>query len=319
MNDKKVSIIVPVYKVEKYLKECLESLRKQTYENIEIILCDDGSPDNCPEICEKYAKMDARFKVLHKENGGAASARNMGMNMATGEYVGFVDSDDYVHPDYIQCLTNSMEIHHADISVCSYLNLFQNRTERVEIEKIGTYTEKEYLEQFLTDWKCGLLWNKLFKKKLLENIRFAEGHIIDDEFFTYKVVMNAKKIFVSKESLVFYRQRKSGVMNQGAREKMLIDRMQYLPERYEEVARKFPELKNIYFENLCDNIICMVREAACYEEVKRKVRKLQIHYLQSVLISDLNVKQKYAYVRAFLEKKCADQFQNQEEEKDFFD
>lgn len=316
MGNRKVSIIVPVYKVEKYLEECLESLKNQTYKNLEIILCNDESPDKCPEICEKYARIDERFKVVHKKNGGAASARNAGLEIITGEYVGFVDGDDWVEVDYVSKLVENLEKDGADISVCSFANVYMNKDENIEMEKDEIHSEKEFLERFLWDWKCGLLWNKLFKRELIENVRFAEGHVIDDEFFTYKVVMNAKKITVSKEILVFYRQRKSGAMNQGKKQRMLMDRMQYLTERYEDVTQKYPELKKVYLENLSDNIIRILREAMSYEETRRMGKKLWVHYMYSVLSGKLSIKQKYAYIKVFFEKKNKNQIY--EENKKFY-
>lgn len=302
MESKKVSIIVPVYKVEKYLEECLDSLKNQTYNNLEIILCDDESPDRCPQICEKYAKQDKRFKVLHKKNGGAASARNAGLEIATGDYIGFVDSDDLVKKDYIYHLVEILEINNADISVCSFSNMYVNREDAVKMEKEGYYSPEQYLERFLWDWKCGLIWNKLFRKELVQNIRFPEGHVIDDEFFTYRLVMNARKIVVEDIPLYRYRQRKSGVMKQRCQKEMLMDRMGYFPERYERVVQKFPALNRHYLENLSDNIIRLVREAVKFDDVYPEAKKLQKTYLIKVLFGPVNFKCKYSYVREVFSK-----------------
>ena len=212
MKKEKVSIIIPVFKVEKYLQECLESLLNQTYKNLEIILVDDASPDSCPQICDAFAKSDKRIAVNHKKNGGAASARNVGLDCASGEFISFVDSDDYVDEDYISRLFCLMKEEDADISVCSFSNVYRNRTEKIDNTE-GIYTAQDYLRLFLHDWKCGLIWNKLFKADLLKNVRFTEGHIIDDEFFTYKAVMSARRIAVKNNNLYYYRQRKSGAMN----------------------------------------------------------------------------------------------------------
>lgn len=300
MENKKVSIIVPVYNVEKYLEECLESLKNQTYTNLEIILCDDESPDRCPQICEEYAKQDARFKVLHKKNGGAASARNAGLEVATGDYIGFVDSDDIVKEEYIDCLVKSIEDYNADIAVCSFYDMYISREDAVKMEKEGIYSTEQYLERFLWDWKCGLIWNKLFRIELVQNIRFAEGHIIDDEFFTYQLVMEAKKVVVEDTPLYRYRQRKSGVMKQGRQKQMLWDRMEYFPERYERVVQRFPELKKQYLENLGDNIIRFVRESMEYKDAYRQAKKLQKEYLMKVLFGPVNLKGKYAYLKEII-------------------
>ena len=117
-NNPKISVIVPVYKVEKYLDRCVESIVNQTYKNLEIILVDDGSPDNCPVMCDEWAEKDERIRVIHKENGGLADARNAGMNIATGDYIGFVDSDDWIEPNMYEVLLKNALKYDADISRC---------------------------------------------------------------------------------------------------------------------------------------------------------------------------------------------------------
>lgn len=302
MENKKVSIIIPVYKVEKYLEECIESLLEQSYHNLEIILIDDESPDECPRICDIYAKKYNRIKVIHKENGGAASARNKGLEIATGAYISFVDSDDCVQQSYIKKLVSILEKNKADISVCSFSNMYKNREESVQMEKPGVYSNQEYLERFLWDWKCGLIWNKLFRAEILENVRFQEGHVIDDEFFTYKAVINAKKICVENQVLYKYRKRLSGVMNQGRDMQIIEDRLEYLTERFEVVRGKFPELQEKYFEDFVDNLIRLKRETGRYNRIYRNVKATQRKYLLKLLFSKLGIKIKYAYIKSMLSK-----------------
>ena len=119
----KISVIVPVYKVEKFLDRCVESIVGQTYENLEIILVDDGSPDNCPSMCDKWAEKDSRIKVIHKENGGVSSARNAALDAATGDFIGFVDSDDWIEPDMYESLMMRIDETGKDIAVCSYYSI----------------------------------------------------------------------------------------------------------------------------------------------------------------------------------------------------
>ena len=121
MKAELVSVVVPVYKVERYLDKCIGSIVKQTYTNLEIILVDDGSPDNCPQMCDEWAKKDARIRVIHKENGGLSDARNAALDICTGTYVVFVDSDDYVHPEYVSYLYEMIVQHNADLAVCATL------------------------------------------------------------------------------------------------------------------------------------------------------------------------------------------------------
>lgn len=303
MGKEKISIIVPVYGVEKYLEECLDSLLNQTYKNLEIILVDDESPDNCPKICDVYAKRDDRIVVIHKKNGGAASARNVGLDCISGEYVAFVDSDDYVDKEYISKLLYLIKKENADISVCSFSNVYRNRNEKID-NSVGIYTAQDYLRLFLNDWKCGLIWNKLFKTKLLKNIRFAEGHVIDDEFFTYKTVILAKKIIVGNSNLYYYRQRRSSAMAQGRKKRMLQDRMEYMTERFQIVTKRFPELYREYLNNFTDNLIRFKTEAWEYnDDIYRKAAELQKQYLKEILTGPVDIKMKYSFIMSMLRKK----------------
>lgn len=313
MEKGKISIIIPVFKVEKYLRECLDSLLNQTYKNLEIILVDDASPDSCPQICDAFAKRDKRIAVIHKKNGGAASARNVGLDCASGEFIAFVDSDDYVHEDYISRLLCLMKEEDADISVCSFSNVYRNRTEKIDNTE-GIYTAQDYLRLFLHDWKCGLIWNKLFKAELLKNVRFTEGHIIDDEFFTYKAVMSAGRIAVKNNNLYYYRQRKSGAMNQGRKEKMFQDRMEYMAERFETVTDHFPELYREYLDNLTDNLIRFKIEAGEYDDIYNSVMELQKKYLKKILTGPLSLRMKYSFVISLLRKNGKGNGQEPEEE-----
>lgn len=313
-----VSVIVPVYGVEAYLSICIDSLLAQTYRNIEIILVDDDSPDQCPQICDDYACRDERVRVLHQKNGGAAHARNVGMNLASGAYIAFVDSDDVPHPDYLEKLLQQMEDNDADISVCAYQKLFVSRREVQKNLRTGVFSAEEYLGDFIRDWNCGLLWNKLFRRDVLRGVRFEEGHVIDDEFFTYKAVMNAKKVVLCDETLYDYRQRNSGVMSQGKRERILMDRMEYYPERFELVTKRYPALYTAYLSNLADALITFARKSQEYPQACGMARQLQRTYCGRVLRGNLSIKEKYAYLRALFETCTPRRADAQEENADFF-
>ena len=245
METKKVSIVVPVYNVEKYLQSCIDSLVSQTYLNLEIILVDDASTDNCPAICDEAARKDGRIKVIHKNNGGAASARNAGLNIVTGDYVCFVDSDDYVENKYIQRLVNVLEQENADAAVCGFWYLYRDHLEKKGFSGIHTVmNQTDYLQRFLTDWTCGLIWNKIFRKETLKGVRFTEGHKIDDEFFTYKVIMNCKRVVLFEDPLYYYRMRSTSVMSASSayEERLLLDKIEYTQERFENVTNRYPQL-----------------------------------------------------------------------------
>ena len=240
----KVSIVVPVYGVEKYIAECIVSLQQQTYENLEIILVDDGGKDRSADICEEYAKHDPRLVVIHKPNGGAASARNVGIDAVTGEYVCFVDADDVVNKDYVRCLWNTISVTDADIAECGIQYWSKTAYEPIPIEDVGIFSRNEYLRGFLRSWHCALMTNKMFKRTVIGDVRFEEGHKIDDEFFTYLVVLNSKKIIVTDTPLYDYRLRQSSVMRDvgSHKDRVLQDRVEYTSARYRNVSQAVPDL-----------------------------------------------------------------------------
>ncbi|WP_243009253.1 glycosyltransferase [Clostridium sp. AM58-1XD] len=192
-----VSVIVPVYKVENYLERCVHSIQNQTYKHLEIILVDDGSPDNCGKICDEFAENDKRIRVIHKINGGLSEARNFGIDVAEGKYIVFVDSDDWIDPDMIELLLRIREMHNADIVECSYRNVYKDKI----IEE--TYCRGEivigdsvFALKGMLDWKYfkPVAWNKLYKREVLGDIRYPKGKLHEDEFTTYKYFYNAKKM-----------------------------------------------------------------------------------------------------------------------------
>ena len=247
-----ISIIVPIYNVDKYLEECIESLKNQTYKNLEIILINDGSADNSEQICREEAKQDNRIVFINKKNGGAASAKNKGLKVAKGDYITFVDSDDFIEPDMIEYMVNKIKKYNSDIIQCSFINLYKN-TERFKQDKIveQRISSKDFLELFLTKWDSSLFWNKLFKREVIENIFFKEGRCIDDEFFTYKCVINSKSIVISNKIVYNYRMRKSGVMKSESSQKQILkDRVDYLYERYELVRKIYKDLDKSFLEHL---------------------------------------------------------------------
>ncbi len=196
-KDKLVSIVVPVYNAEDYLESCVDSLISQTYKNIEIILVNDGSTDHSVEICEKYAKMDSRIKVMHKENGGVSSARNTALKEASGDYVCFVDSDDTTNEDMIRILYDTMISKSADIVICSYQLVSEDGLiENVSVTKDVEFTTREALKDvLLTKTFTGSPWGKLFKTEKVKTLSFDEDIFFgEDMLFVVKAIKNAEKI-----------------------------------------------------------------------------------------------------------------------------
>ena len=212
-----ISVIVPVYKVEKYLDRCVQSIVDQTYSNLEIILVDDGSPDNCGAMCDAWAEKDSRIKVIHKENGGGAQARNAGLDCATGEYIGFVDSDDYILPEMYEVLLGVLHSFDSEIAECGYCTFEADEiiTGDAAENTVRVFDTEQALFENIRDKICRqLVWNKLYSRSVLEDVRFVEGKLIDDEFFTYRALGNAARTAVTSRILYCYRQQAASTMHQ---------------------------------------------------------------------------------------------------------
>lgn len=214
-----VSIIVPVYQVEKYIRQCVDSILAQTFTDFELILVDDGSKDQSGQICDEYARMDTRVKVIHKENGGAADTRNRGMDQSVGNYVMFVDSDDYIAPTMLECLYKNMLNENADIAACNYLYFFENdskkdfatnvKSEVLTGSEIFYYKKNERNYGFWT-----VVWNKLMKRETVGKVRFRSGKYYEDEFWANEIYQMDIKIVTIPECLYYYRQHENSTMRQ---------------------------------------------------------------------------------------------------------
>ena len=237
-----ISVIVPVYKVEKYLKRCVDSILAQTYPCLEVILVDDGSPDGCPAICDEYAREDRRVRVIHKENGGLSDARNAGIDAAKGKFLGFVDSDDYVHPRFYELLLQALKEEGADIAGCDVKKVC--KTEKIEEKEQQPIQRTVYSGREATAnlydaqmyLKSVVAWNKLYKKELFEEIRFPKGKLHEDEFTSYKLQYQSESVVYINRAYYFYFQREDGIMGKEQRKISPA-----VLEAYEEMERFFSE------------------------------------------------------------------------------
>ena len=211
--DKLISIIVPVYKVENYLEYCLDSLCRQSMPEIEIILIDDASPDRCGEICDAYAARDERFRVVHRpENKGLSAARNLGIGLASCNYIMFVDSDDWVHDDYCRDAYHCAMQNHADLVMFNF-NYVENSKELPPADKTvskGFKTHKEAIDLLFTNVK-NYAWNKLYRKELFNGVLYPEGYYYEDLATTYKTIYNASSIYYLDKTLYYYRLRSGSI------------------------------------------------------------------------------------------------------------
>jgi len=208
MQNPLISIIVPIYNVEPYIRKCIGSILNQTYKNLEIILVEDGSPDKCAEICDEYSLKDNRVKTIHKKNGGLSSARNAGIDIASGEYIGFVDSDDWIENDMYESLYKTLKEHNGDISVCGRYIVQGGRITTISDTEVAyEFSRKEALAELVLDECRGIknfAWDKLYKKELFDTIRYPEGRCFEDIFTTYKLFAIASKIVEIKSPKYYY-------------------------------------------------------------------------------------------------------------------
>lgn len=253
MNDL-ISVIMPVYKVETYLPQSIESVLKQDHRNLELILIDDGSPDGSGAICDDYAARDSRVRVIHQKNGGAAAAKNAGLRIASGTYLCFVDSDDFLESNVFGYMLRTLQEQHADAVQFSFRDVYTNRTEP-QILTPCVLNEREYLVRFTKDWTCPLLWNKLYKRSLFDGVFFEEGHKIDDEYFTYQGFLNPCKVVLDDRIIYNYRKRASSVMSSTeAGEQRILDCIDSIVKRREKVVARWPELRRPFDENYLDAV-----------------------------------------------------------------
>ena len=239
-----ISVIVPIYKVEAYLDKCVQSIVNQTYRNLEIILVDDGSPDNCGAMCEVWAAKDSRIKAIHKENGGLSDARNAGLAIATGELISFIDSDDWIEPDFLQTLYDALIAQGAQIAECA-IHLVDEEGKILRSrgpEKNEVIGKIEALRRLvLEDGVYQTVWNKLYRRRVVEGILFEKGKYNEDEFWTYQIFDCIEQLALVDKPMLNYLQRAGSIMGEGYSLKRLDGvearflRWQYL-QKYEELA-----------------------------------------------------------------------------------
>lgn len=241
-----ISVIVPIYKVERYLKDCVDSIRNQTYKNLEIILVDDGSPDNCGAMCEGFASEDPRIIVIHKENGGLSDARNAGIEKGRGSYLAFVDSDDWTAPTMIADLYHAMKKQNAEIALCAIEQVddatgkhtrYDDGKQDKRVSRMDA--QLRYFEDYQKAALYTVAWNKLYSRNLFQKERYPKGAIREDEFVTYKLLYQAKGIAYSAQTGYYYRTREESIMDQfGKKQFFLFDAYLSKLEFYEKVKEQ---------------------------------------------------------------------------------
>ncbi len=242
-NEPLISVIIPIYNVSEYIDACVTRIINQTYNNLEIILVDDGSNDDCPKKCDKYASLDKRVRVIHKSNGGLSDARNAAIDICTGDYITFVDSDDSVSFDYVETLYRVLHQNDCEISICNY-QAFSSEipAERISIDQPSIYSSKDAIIALLAgDPFTTSAWGKLYARRLFSDIRYPKGMIYEDLPTTWKAVSKVKKVVYTPSIKYYYRQNPTSITNSSFTSKKL-DVIKAHELVLQEIKDVFPEL-----------------------------------------------------------------------------
>ena len=274
MKNDLISIIIPVYKVEKYLEKCIESVLKQTYTNLQIILVDDGSPDNCGKICDEYAKKDSRIEVIHKVNGGLSYARNVGISKAKGRYIGFVDSDDYIKEDMYEILLNLIKEYDADVSICNLYDVIDGKEYiRNKENGIQEYSRLDILKEVLLDKNIqNYAWNKLYKKELFDEIKYPIGKKYEDIGTTFYVFEKCNKIVVTSEPEYYYLKRSDSLVN-NVTESTILDYTEIIIQRYLYIKQNIKELRKYNNYYLAKTLITAHNDIENLENISEEMQQ----------------------------------------------
>ena len=290
----KISVIVPVFKVEKYLERCLKSLIIQTYANLQIILVDDGSPDLCSKICDDWIVKDSRISVIHKPNGGLSDARNFGMELATGKYISFIDSDDYISADFLETLLSTMQSKASDIVECSIIRFDENHhfDEYQDDNTINSYATEQALSGLVAEHPFHqYVWNKLYKAELVRDIPFPFGKLNEDEFWTYQIFGRAKRVTKINKTMYYYFQRESSIMGEGFYLRRL-DALEGKCNRQQYIQKYYPALASQARINLFSSCVFSGQSSLNYlkgSEKEQAVTRINQYVKECKLsISELN-------------------------------
>lgn len=307
-----ISVIVPVYNVEKYLRKCIDSILSQTYTNLEIILVDDGSVDNSGRICDEYKEKDSRIVVIHKENGGLSSARNAGIDMAHGEYIGFIDSDDYIDSDMYEELYKNMQDNNADLSICGILNLYQGIESKRNTPDKKVMLAAEAIKLMLTGLTVSSC-NKLLKRKLFKDTRYPIGKTAEDAFVLIEILLKCDIVAFTSEEKYYYVHRGNSITTRKYH-KSDDDVIEAWEKNYKLISENCPELESYAISRVCwaylyvlDKVVYADMEKEYYRT--KEIIKFIKNHIKDILNAEIfSIKKKtmvlFLYVSLHLYKRC---------------
>lgn len=285
MTNHLISIIVPIYKVEEYLDRCVKSLTEQTYNTLEIILVDDGSPDKCPAMCDEWANRDSRIKVIHKANGGLSDARNAGMAIAQGDYIAYVDSDDWLEADFCEKLLFLMIDNSCDIAACNYRRA-SGEEDNTEPDRgsgrIACYDKNQAMSELIDNTIQQVVWNKLYKKSVVEGILFEKGKYHEDEFWSYLIFGRCEKVLTVDYIGYNYFQRETSIMGEKYSLKRL-DAVEAKVRRCSYLKENFPKLYGKGCINL--RFTCMYHGQLALKQLNSEDKRSAISVLKRIASS----------------------------------
>lgn len=293
MENPLITVIIPVYMVEKYLNRCVDSVLHQTYRDLEIFLVDDGSTDNCGVICDEYAQIDERVRVIHKENGGLSDARNAALDIANGEFIVFIDSDDYVSKYYVENLYHAISKENADMAFSWFEHVFED-DQRKTIpsacidDTLVIYNDHDCMEKLLyQDDVEASAWGKMYRRKIFCDLRYPKGKLYEDIPVTCRAIYLSEKIAVIKNVDYYYFQRKSSIQNANFNCRKM-DAIAHMDDIYSFIREKYPDLvsaaKCRYFSVVC-NILFQIDSDEYMTEKEILWKKIKL-YRKDVLFNN---------------------------------
>lgn len=302
MNQELVSLIVPIYKVEMYLDQCVSSIVNQTYQKLEIILVDDGSPDHCPEMCDEWAKKDSRIRIIHKQNGGLSDARNAGIEVCQGEYLAFIDSDDWIETDYVEKMLQTAQNENADIVACTFVDEYEATGKTVFKPKERFVGDSEQALLMLYDGtRIAAAAMKLYRHRIWKDMRFPVGRLYEDALTTYKAFDLADRIAQIPDGLYHYRIREGSIMTSKFSLKTVgisdVWKENYLfcKENYPRVADTARSFWLVHIPSLIQQFPKMMTDE---DKAEKKRLKKEISDNMGFIVSKMPIKKKVYMVRA---------------------
>lgn len=248
MDEEQISVVIPVYNVEQYLRPCLDSVIGQTYDNLQIILVDDGSTDHSGEICDVYREKDSRVTVIHKENGGLSDARNCGIEIARGKYITFIDSDDVVDTTYCEELLKCLKEHNADISLCNVVDFKNNVPTSYQMAGDFLFDTEEAVKAYFRNVVPAAAWGKLYKRELFDTIRFPKGKIFEDMFIVVDILLMSNCVVGTATGNYYYRWRMGSITKSSSLK--IEDGIEAQSYNLERIKQVMPQLTRVAEESL---------------------------------------------------------------------